>query len=227
MLPKNLLPILAASLAFVSGCASYVPFTHELRDRHNLSSADLKNLQFYVSTKVTLRREVESGSREITGNHKLLLVSGKQIEEVVLEEKTPGVALEVGSNRILVSFERGSALVFAPPGTEAPVAWTAPRAPRWSDGSNGGFVPIGGFAPANGFAEAPNAFPADEAPRQVWHTGETGPYALVVTPSNQVVYQGKVWDVVDGGANATLMIDAEALDHVETTRKVAPGVRLQ
>ena len=88
---------LAAGL-FSIGCGStLVPFTQEIRDEHNLADKDLKNLQFYVSHKITLRRELESGGRQVTGSHKLLVVSGKTIEEVVVEEKTPGIAVAVGN----------------------------------------------------------------------------------------------------------------------------------
>jgi hypothetical protein len=100
--------------AFVTGCgSSLVPFTHELRAQHNLQKNELSNLQFYLSHKITLRRELESGSRQVTGGHKLLLTSGKTIEEVVVEEKTPGIAIAVGDHTITISFERGSSLVFA------------------------------------------------------------------------------------------------------------------
>src|SRR5262245_25659746 len=89
----------SAICLFVTGCgASLVPFTHETRVENNLSVEEIKNLQFYVSHRITLRRELESGGRQITGSHKLLVVSGKTIEEVVIEEKTPGIAVAVSEN---------------------------------------------------------------------------------------------------------------------------------
>src|SRR5690349_20861134 len=43
----------------LGGCAkNLVPFTQEMRVEHRLTDQDLKNLQFYVSHRVTLRREL-------------------------------------------------------------------------------------------------------------------------------------------------------------------------
>ena len=47
----------AVLAAFSTGCASYVPFTEELRSENDLHEAELRNLQFYTSSEVTLRRE--------------------------------------------------------------------------------------------------------------------------------------------------------------------------
>src|SRR5262245_56225138 len=96
-----------------TGCHSLVPFTHEIRDQNSLKTQDLKNLQFYLSNRVVLRREVSSGGREITGSHKLLVISGKTIEEVVIEAGTPGIAVGAGEGTLAISFEPGSSLVFA------------------------------------------------------------------------------------------------------------------
>src|SRR6185503_245665 len=105
----------AATLAiglFATGCAGLIPFTHELREQNRLTDDEIKNLQFYVSHKVTLRRELESGGRQVTGSHTLLLTSGKSIEEVVVEPKTPGIALAVKGAMISISFEPGSSFDF-------------------------------------------------------------------------------------------------------------------
>src|SRR5688572_25678009 len=86
-----LLGCLAATSAATSGCASYVPFTEELRTQNDLREAELRNLQFYTSDEVVLRREASSTGRQITPGHRLILLSGKTVEEVVIEEHTPGV----------------------------------------------------------------------------------------------------------------------------------------
>src|SRR5688572_25799403 len=100
------------------GCGStLVPFTQEIRVEHGLTDKDLKNLQFYVSHTITLRRELESGGRQVTGNHKLLLVSGKTIEEVVIEANTPGIVVAIGNGVLSISFEQGSSMDFQVAGT--------------------------------------------------------------------------------------------------------------
>ncbi len=109
--------VAAAAIAlFSTGCRGFIDFTHELRDQHSLTQAELKNLQYYTSSTITLRRELESGGKQITGNHKLLLVAGKTIEEVVIEAKTPGIALAVSDHSITVSFDQGTSLEFVASG---------------------------------------------------------------------------------------------------------------
>ena len=110
------LPALAVSLFLATlsaGCASYVDFTQEIVDQHHLVTKDLQNLQFYNSDKITLRRELSKGSRAITGSHKLLVIAGKEIEEVVIEKHTPGVIVGVCAGTLKVSFEEGTFLEFA------------------------------------------------------------------------------------------------------------------
>src|SRR5271170_4364640 len=117
MKTRALSVLTAVLLSLVAaGCRTFVPFTQEIRDQNHLSEAELKNLQFYVSGTITLRRELESGGRQVTGNHKLLLVAGKSIEEVVIEAKTPGICVGVGPHQLSVSFEQGTAIDFAPMG---------------------------------------------------------------------------------------------------------------
>src|SRR5690242_15224989 len=106
-----LLVALLVALASLTGCASFVPFTQELRTATGLKKDDLKNLQFYTSNKIVLRREVESGGSQVTG-HKLIVMSGKTIEEVVIEEHTPGVVTQIGDGSLSVSFEPGASLQF-------------------------------------------------------------------------------------------------------------------
>src|SRR5262245_26133852 len=72
MLNRRSFLAVAATLVlglFVTGCGSgLIAFTHELRAENRLTDDEIKNLQFYVSHKITLRRELESGNREVTGN---------------------------------------------------------------------------------------------------------------------------------------------------------------
>jgi hypothetical protein len=209
----SLLSLLAASLLalFLAGCGpTLVPFTHELRLQHNLSNDDIKNLQFYVSHTMTLRRELESGGSQVTASHKLLLVSGKTIEEVVIEEHTPGVAVDVKGNALAVSFEPGSAILF----TAAP----GPGIPSTS--------------PAT-FASPPDPFPGNNPdpqpqPEPFPSPGPSagGSYWLAVADGAKVNFQGRFFDAVEETLKAHLLIDAEALEEVVESRKVLPGVRL-
>ncbi|EYF00664.1 hypothetical protein [Chondromyces apiculatus] len=192
------------------GCGPrLVPFTHELRVQHNLTSKDLKNLQFYISHEVTLRRELESGGSQVTPGHKLLLLSGKSIEEVVIEKHTPGVATEVSDRALAVSFEAGFSMIFAAsaePGTPSPSFQS--------------------------FATAPDPFPGNPSspqpePIAVPSGAFGGSYWLATEEGGRVPYQGRLFEAVEQSLRAHLLIDAESLEEVVESRTVLPGVRLQ
>ena len=198
--------VAAAALALVStGCRGFIDFTHELRDQHSLTRDELKNLQYYTSNTITLRRELESGGKQITGNHKLLLVAGKTIEEVVIEAKTPGIALAVSDHSITVSFEQGTSLEFV---------------------ASGG----GGSRPTEPFATAPDPFPGNNPerhdPEPVVLQGYFGPYALAIGNNGQVIFQGKTFEAVGDSLKAHLLIGGESFEEVVKQNKTLPGMRL-
>lgn len=104
------------------GCQTYqskgkalvdrVPFTHQLRLKHNLTSEEIKHLQFYVSDTITLHRIVTADEKQILRG-KLILSSGKTVEEVLVKKGTPGIAVDVRDEALDVSFEEGTYLTFA------------------------------------------------------------------------------------------------------------------
>lgn len=209
MRSASLLAAAVAIGAFVTGCgSSLVPFTHEIRSQHNLQANELKNLQFYLSHKITLRRELESGSRQVTGSHKLLLTSGKTIEEVVVEEKTPGIAVAIGDHTITISFEQGSSLIFA-------------------SSSTGSSLPSGGFAEPPTLDPFPGNSPERrESPPVVQPSLFTGNYWLLSEPGGQIAFQGTLFTSIEDTERPHLMIDSESLEEVVQNRKVLPGLRL-
>jgi hypothetical protein len=189
--------------SLLSGCASYVPFTHEVRTQHSLNEDDIRQLQFYLSHDITLRREVRTRGREIVGGE-LKLMSGKTVEEIIIEARTPGVAVAVNRGAIMVSFEEGSALpfsIFDDPPIDGPLQ----------------IVP----AP-KGFAEPPDAFPADR-PADPF-ADITGNYFL--TAGSKIQFRGTTWELVGSSQQAHLLIDAESLDEVEERRVKIGGRKL-
>jgi hypothetical protein len=197
----------AAVLALTSvggtGCATYKSFTQELRMEHALAPKDLERLQFYTSDSITLRREVASGQRRVTEGHKLIVISGKSIEEVVIPAKTPGIVVGVEDGALLVSFEQGTSLRFV-------------AVPQRSDSAH------------VGFAEGPNPFPGSiggDLPRNRladW----AGSYALDVGPGGSVRFQGTDFEAVGDTSKAHLEIKSEVLDKKVENKKTLPGVRL-
>ena len=204
------LPAVALLTAALTGCASYVPFTQELRNEHKLAPDDLKNLQFYNSHTITLRRELARGDSQVTGGHKLLVIAGKQIEEVVIEQHTPGVVIAAGETALQVSFEEGTFLEFT---VRGPEPLRDPIAPR-------------------GFAEPPDPFPGDKPPRDAQLQPEptffagTGNYWLLPFDGGQINFQGKSYNAIGDTSLAHLVISTESLESVEEERTVLKGRKL-
>lgn len=188
------------------GCSTnFVPFSHELRSRHNLSDGDLQQLQYYVSHDVKLRREAQTIGRDIDGGN-LKLLEGKTIEEVVIGQHTPGVAVAVDASAITISFEEGSELRFSL--------------------RTGEPMPLR-KVPSSGYAEAPNPFPgSDEAPPREAIEEILGNYWLDADSDAMVKFQGRLWNGMDDTFRAHLVIDAESLEQVVETRSVLKGRKI-
>jgi hypothetical protein len=203
-----LLALATVSLGAASGCASYVPVTQELRNEHRLSANDLSNLQFYNSHTITLRRELARGDRQVTGTHKLLVIAGKQIEEVVIEKHTPGVVIGVNDGLLRVSFEEGTFLEF---GVRGPEPISEP------------------LVVTNGFATPPDPFPGDDPPHprelRPFFAG-TGNYWLLQNEGAAVAFQGKTYDAVGDTSLAHLVISTESLDEVDEEKTILKGRKL-
>ncbi len=195
----------AALSATLMGCGTtFVPFTHELRARHNLSNDDLAQLQYYVSHDVTLRREVQTVGRDISGGT-LKLLEGKTVEEVVITQHTPGVAVSIHEGTVTVSFEEGSELRFS--------LRTGEAMPLRVERSHGGF------------AEPPNPFPggSHEEERTTPLEELLGNYWLDADSDAMIAFRGRLWNGMADTYRAHLVIDAESLEEVVETRSVLKG----
>ncbi|MEN0002927.1 MAG: hypothetical protein AAF798_02240 [Bacteroidota bacterium] len=113
---KNIFFLLFA-LFFLASCSPKLsPFTQELYNGSEWKEEDLKKIQFYLSDDIVLRRQISDGSSEIISGE-IKIVNGKEVEEVVIEEGTPGILLFMPKkNRFAISFEDSDAryLVFGP-----------------------------------------------------------------------------------------------------------------
>ncbi len=209
---RHLLRLVALlfTLALGTGCASYMPFTQELRSEYDLADTDLENLQFYNSHTITLRRELSRDSRRITGGHELLMIAGKQIEEVVIDAKTPGVVVGASPSTLRVSFAEGSFLEFSL---------------RGSVPQDDPVVLLHG-----GFAEPPEPFPGDRQPfvpppprRELFGSGN---FWLLPSGGREVVFQGVAYDAVEDSSLAHLVISTESLEEVDEQKTVLKGRKL-
>ena len=127
---------LLAVVAFsTAGCASQrVAFTQGIRTQYDLESGELKNLQYYVSSDITLQRDFRREEREISKGHKLVTKEGGLVEQVVIHAGTPGIATEVDATSLAVSFEPGASLTFGSSPTDRdPERKYKLSASRWTD----------------------------------------------------------------------------------------------
>ena len=105
--PKSFL-LYGGLLLLMSSCSpSLSPFTQKLYDQNDWTETDLREIQFYLSSDILLRREVKGGRSDIRGGE-IKMMQGVRIEEVAIPRGTPGVfVFSPKSNRFAVSFEDG------------------------------------------------------------------------------------------------------------------------
>ncbi len=103
--------LLLATLA--TACSSQrVAFLHDYRQPGQLGTGELKQLQFFVSQDIVLRRIVDTSEHGVTETHAYRAVQGELREEIVLPAGTPGLVTKVEGDTLWVSFEEDGALAF-------------------------------------------------------------------------------------------------------------------
>lgn len=114
----KLIPPLFSLLFLLSSCSPQLsPFTQKLYEENKWSSEELKQIQFYLSNAVVLRRQYTDGDAKIQDG-KIRVKNDREIEEIVIPKGTPGILTYMPrENRFAVSFEEGKSnrtLVFGP-----------------------------------------------------------------------------------------------------------------
>lgn len=98
---------------FSLNCVTYKPFTKSMINEYNLTSEDMKGIQYFISDEVILNREMVAHDKEVTGKHTLKKVKDKLIEEIIFKEKTPGVLISSNPDKLNVAFEQQGHLSFS------------------------------------------------------------------------------------------------------------------
>ncbi len=81
------------------------PFTQKVYDDYHWTADDLKQIQFYISDDIVLRRRVSEGETRIQ-NGKIKTIDGEKIEEIIFPRGTPCVYLfSPKEQRFAISFE--------------------------------------------------------------------------------------------------------------------------
>ena len=97
--------ILFISIVFTS-CNSTIYFTQETRNNLNENSLKTEDVQFYVSEKLILKRNLTYDETKIARGE-IRFENGQYVEEIIIPKNTQGVAVELKWNSIDVAFEQG------------------------------------------------------------------------------------------------------------------------
>jgi len=104
---KKLLPLLVIAVILIMGsCNSTIYFTQEMRNNLNENRLELEDVQFYVSRKLVLKRNLTYDETKIARGE-IKFENGQYVEEIVIPKNTHGIALDKGGNWINVAFEQG------------------------------------------------------------------------------------------------------------------------
>ncbi len=107
------LALLIIGLTTLAGCGQgRVAYTNKLRSHYYLSTQEVRSVQFYLSSGLNFYRIVGPGDKTISPDHTLIRRDNETYEEIEIKSGTPGVVLWADNNKLAVSFEKGSYLVF-------------------------------------------------------------------------------------------------------------------
>ena len=120
---KNHIIIFVSLVSLIlPGCQSIVPFNDEYRREFD---EYLKYVQFYISDKIVLRREIEAQEKTVAKkNHSIRIEKSKKILEITIPEKTPGILRKIKGDRLFIQFEP------SPDGKERTIPFTRIRRDR-------------------------------------------------------------------------------------------------
>jgi hypothetical protein len=114
---KAIYVLLPLSLLLASCSPNLTYFTQDLYRDNKWSETELRQIQFYLSHDIVLRREATTGESQIRDGE-IRIRNGRKVEEVVIPRGTPGVFLfSPKENRFAMSFEKNGEdryLMFGP-----------------------------------------------------------------------------------------------------------------
>lgn len=94
-------------IIFLASCHNKIPFTYDVKTKLELNDLDVRRVQFYNSEKIVLRRILPINEAKV--NHgEVRIENGKLVDEIIINEETPGICREYGEYDLDVSFEPGN-----------------------------------------------------------------------------------------------------------------------
>jgi len=102
---RNLFLITIVVLGLSSCSKNYTPYSSYLPERNNWSESEIERIQFYTSEDIVLYRQISDSETEII-NGKIKMENGREVDEVIIKEGTPGVAVWIAEDkRYGISFD--------------------------------------------------------------------------------------------------------------------------
>lgn len=99
----NLL-LLVCTVICISNCSTLKPLNIALVRKYELTNDDMKNIQYYLSDGIVLRREIDSTDIMIP-KERLRMVEGTLVEEIGFQEGLPGVCTFASNDSLRINFE--------------------------------------------------------------------------------------------------------------------------
>jgi len=104
---KNIyLLTLFTAILFLGSCNSTIYFTQEMRNNLEQNNLEIKDVQFYVSQKLILKRNLTYEETKIARGE-ITFENGQYVEEIIIPKNTEGIAIDDGSDWLNVAFEQG------------------------------------------------------------------------------------------------------------------------
>ncbi len=127
--------ILTFSLAafMLAGCSRKIAFTNAIKQKYQLTEAEIKKIQFYTSEDIILYNK-ESVNNTGTDKGSLVVSSKSQESRILIKKGTPCIVEKVvDSDKLAVSFETGEGKVLVFGATSANGQYKL-LADSWTDG---------------------------------------------------------------------------------------------
>lgn len=115
---KKIILFAILSIVLLNSCSPVLtPFTQKLYEDNKWVEDDLRQIQFYLSEEIVLRRKAEEGQTTIQ-NGKIKSINGEKVEEIVFKKGTPCLfSFSPKDNRFAIKFESSETpkyLMFGP-----------------------------------------------------------------------------------------------------------------
>ena len=193
----TLLALLIVGLSSLVACGGKIAYTNQLRAQHTLTAKDVRGIQFYLSDGLRFYRIVGADGKTVSLDPTLVRNDSHTFEEIEIKAGTPGVVLWVDRNKLAVSFEKGSYLMF-----------TSVQVPEYGEPQK-------------------DSFTEKYAIHRLLHTAKPSTILYTCATYSKECKQSYHLTLRDGYDKAHLVFPPEELDKLKRKRRVQKGRRVE